>query len=78
MGENKFNFFESNSHFPTEKDTRKPPEESKGRLACTDFGFECSFMTSEDLVEKIIEEFREHTKLEHYTDYPAGILKKSL
>ena len=35
-------------------------------------------MTSEDVAEKIIQEFREHALEEHYIDYPDGILMKSL
>ncbi|HUT06753.1 MAG TPA: DUF1059 domain-containing protein [Nitrosopumilaceae archaeon] len=49
-----------------------------GKLACQNYGFECSFMTAGDAVEKIIEEFREHALQEHFIDYPDGILMKSL
>ena len=48
------------------------------KLTCKNYGFECNFMTSEVEIDKIIEEFREHAVQEHYTDYPAGILKRTL
>ena len=49
-----------------------------GRLACQNYGLECSFMTTEDAAEMIIKEFREHALEEHFIDYPDGILMKSL
>jgi predicted small metal-binding protein len=47
-----------------------------GRLACQNYGFACNFMTKKDVVEKVIQEFREHTIQEHYIDYPEGILMR--
>ena len=35
-------------------------------------------MTTEDVAEKIIKEFRDHAQEEHFIDYPDGILMKSL
>ena len=49
-----------------------------GKLACQNYGLECSFMTTEDAAEMIIKEFREHALEEHFIDYPDGILMKSL
>ena len=48
------------------------------KIACKNYGFECSFMTKEDVAEKIIKEFREHALEDHFIDYPDGILMKSL
>ena len=45
-------------------------------LACKNIGVECNFMTNDEKVEKVIQEFREHVILEHSIDYPEGILKK--
>ena len=46
------------------------------KLSCQNYGLDCSFMTKEDVAEKIIQEFREHAMQEHYIDYPEGILKR--
>ena len=35
-------------------------------------------MTKEDVAEKIIQEFREHAKEEHFVDYPEGLLRRFL
>jgi len=50
----------------------------RGKLACKNYGFDCSFMTNEMEIKKIIKEFREHAMQEHFIDYPDGILMKSL
>lgn len=47
-----------------------------GKLACQNYGLDCSFMTTEDAAEKIIKEFREHALEEHFLDYPEGVLMK--
>ena len=78
MSKHKVNFFEDKPPLPVEKDTGQYSEKIRGKLTCRNYGFECNFMTSEDEIEKIVEEFREHSVQEHYIDYPAGILKKSL
>ena len=72
---NEVNFFEERSSLKKE-DT--PSRNSKLMLNCKSFGFDCNFTTSEEELEKIIEEFQEHTSSEHFTDFPAGILKSSL
>ena len=53
-------------------------ERAMKKLSCQNYGLQCNFMTSEDVAEKIIQEFREHALEEHYIDYPDGILMKSL
>ena len=78
MSKHKVNFFEEKPQLSVENDTGKYSEKIRKKLTCKNYGFECSFMTSEEEIEKIVEEFREHAVQEHYVDYPAGILKKSL
>ena len=53
-------------------------ERSMKKLSCQNYGLPCNFMTTEDVAEKIIQEFREHAQEEHFIDYPDGILMKSL
>ena len=49
-----------------------------GKLACQNYGISCSFMTTEDVAEKIVAEFREHLLDEHFIDYPEGMLRKAI
>lgn len=60
---------------PEKKERRKDSEELISQLDCKTYGFDCSFITTGG-IEKIIKEFREHTLLEHYIDYPEGVLMK--
>ena len=53
-------------------------EKVGGKLACQNYGLDCSFMTNERELAKIIKEFKEHTMQEHFIDYPDGILMKFL
>ena len=46
------------------------------KLVCNDYGFGCSFETKENEIDKVIEEFRNHTFQEHHIDYNEGILMK--
>lgn len=46
------------------------------KMACKDYGFGCSYETNEDVIEKIIDEFREHTLQKHHIDYSEGVLMK--
>ena len=78
MSDHKVHFFEEKPQLSVEKNTGMDSGKTTKKLNCKNYGFECNFMTSEGEIDKIIEEFREHTKEEHYTDYPAGILKRSL
>ena len=43
------------------------------KLACRDYGFECDFV-SEGEIEKVIEEFGQHTESEHGIDYSKEAL----
>ena len=43
------------------------------RLRCSDYGFECDFV-SEGEIEKVIEEFGAHTEEEHGIDYSKEAL----
>ena len=43
------------------------------RLRCSDYGFECDFV-SEGEVEKVIEEFGKHMDEEHGIDYSKEAL----
>ena len=43
------------------------------RLRCSDYGFECDFV-SEGGVEEVIEEFGKHTDEEHGIDYSKEAL----
>lgn len=43
------------------------------RLRCHDYGFECGFI-SEGEIEKVLEEFRNHTEDEHGIDYSKEVL----
>ena len=70
------NFFEDQTQWLTEKDTKLFSEKIKSNLSCKNYGFDCNFITKEEKVEKIIEEFREHTLKEHYIDYPEGVVMK--
>lgn len=45
----------------------------RGKLACKNYGYDCSFMTNEIEIKEIIKEFREHALQEHFIDYPDGI-----
>ena len=38
------------------------------KLKCNDYGFECEF-EAEGEIEKVIDEFRQHTDEEHGIDY---------
>ena len=37
-------------------------------LKCTDYGFECDYVASGE-IEKVMEDFRNHTEEEHGIDY---------
>ena len=78
MRRRKVKFFENKSQLPEERDLRQYSSKIISRIACKNYGFECSFMTKEDVVKKIIKEFKEHALQEHFIDYPDGILMKSL
>ena len=43
------------------------------KLTCRDYGFECEFV-SEGEVEKILDEFGEHTLNEHGIEYSKEVL----
>jgi predicted small metal-binding protein len=43
------------------------------KLSCSNYGFECDFVT-EGEVEQVIEEFRDHTESEHGIDYSKEAL----
>jgi predicted small metal-binding protein len=43
------------------------------RLRCSDYGFECEFV-SEGEIEEVLEEFRKHTDEEHGIDYTKEAL----
>jgi predicted small metal-binding protein len=68
--------FEDQSQWLTDKDKKLFSEKVRSNLACKNYGFDCNFITKGDEVEKIIEEFREHTLQEHFIDYPEGIVMK--
>ncbi len=38
------------------------------KLKCNDYGFECDFVAAGEM-EKVIDQFREHTEEEHGIDY---------
>ncbi len=78
MKRRKVKFFENKSPKQEEREMRKDSKKIISKIACKNYGFECSFMTKEDVVEKIIKEFREHAQQDHFIDYPDGILMKSL
>ncbi|HUT06351.1 MAG TPA: DUF1059 domain-containing protein [Nitrosopumilaceae archaeon] len=69
-------FFEGQTQWLTEKDTKLFSEKIKSTLSCKSYGFDCNFITKGETVEKIIDEFREHTLKEHFIDYPEGIVMK--
>ena len=70
----RMHFFEDQTQWLTEKDIKLFSEKIKSHLACKNYGFDCNFITKGEKVEKIIEEFREHTLQEHYIDYPEGVV----
>ena len=76
MGIEKAEFFEDQTQWLTEKDTKLFSEKIKTKLVCKNYGFDCDFITKGEEVEKIIEEFRDHTFQEHYIDYPEGVVMK--
>lgn len=43
------------------------------KLICSNYGFECDFV-SEGEIEKVIEEFKNHTESEHGIDYSKEAL----
>lgn len=43
------------------------------KLTCRDYGFECEFV-SEGEVEKVLDEFGEHTLNEHGIEYSKEVL----
>ncbi|MGD2105974.1 MAG: DUF1059 domain-containing protein [Nitrosopumilaceae archaeon] len=43
------------------------------KLSCSNYGFECDFVT-EGEVDQVIAEFREHTESEHGIDYSKEAL----
>lgn len=47
--------------------------QNMARLRCSDYGFECDFV-SEGEVEAVIEEFGKHTDEEHGIDYSKEAL----
>ena len=76
MGIERVKFFEDQTQWLTEKDTKLFSEKIKTKLVCKNYGFDCDFITKGEEVEKIIEEFRDHTFQEHYIDYPEGVVMK--
>ena len=76
MGIERTKFFEDQTHWLTEKDTKLFSEKIKPNLSCKNYGFGCDFITKGEEVESIIDEFREHTLQEHYIDYPEGVVMK--
>ena len=76
MGIEKAEFFEDQTQWLTEKDTKLFSEKIKTKLVCKNYGFDCDFITKGEEVEKIIGEFRDHTFQEHYIDYPEGVVMK--
>ena len=75
-GIERMHFLEDQSQWLTDKDTKLFSVKVRSNLACKNYGFDCNFKTQGEAVEKIIEEFREHTLQEHYIDYPEGVLMK--
>ncbi len=47
------------------------------KLKCNDYGFECDFIT-EGEIEKVIEDFRNHTNEEHGIDYSKEAIMQFL
>jgi predicted small metal-binding protein len=47
------------------------------KLKCKDYGFECDFVT-EGEIEKVIEDFRNHTDEEHGIDYSKEAIMQFL
>jgi len=43
------------------------------KLICNNYGFECDFV-SEGEIEKVIDEFKDHTENEHGIDYSKEAL----
>ena len=78
MSDHTVKFFENKSKPLAENDNLRHNEKLRKKLTCKNYGIECNFTTSEDNLENIIQEFREHSLQEHNADYPEGILKKSL
>jgi len=74
-GIERIHFVESEPQYLGEN-TRQYSEKTIPKLSCKNYGFDCSFITNGQDVEKIIKEFREHTLEEHYIDYPEGVLMK--
>ncbi len=75
-GIERMDFLGDQSQWLTDKDTRLFSEKTRANLACKSYGFDCNYTTKGEAVEKIVEEFREHTLQEHYIDYPEGVLMK--
>ena len=76
MGIERVKFFEDQTQWLTEKDTKLFSEKIKSKLVCKHYGFDCDFVTKGEEVENVIEEFRDHTFQEHYIDYPEGVVMK--
>jgi predicted small metal-binding protein len=47
------------------------------KLKCNDYGFECNFIV-EGEIEKVIENFRNHTDEEHGIDYSKEAIMQML
>lgn len=75
-GIDRTNFLEDSSQWLTDKDTSLFSEKTRSTLTCKSYGFDCNYTTKSDEVEKIVEEFREHTLQKHFIDYPEGVLMK--
>jgi len=43
------------------------------KLRCSEYGYECDFVT-EGEIEKVIEEFKQHTDEKHGIDYSIEVL----
>ena len=50
---------------------------SMAKLKCMDYGFECDFV-AEGEIEKVIEDFRNHTDEEHGIDYSKEAIMQFL
>ncbi len=44
------------------------------RLVCSDYGFECNFVSESEEIEDVLKEFAKHTENEHGIDYPKEAL----
>ena len=43
------------------------------KLCCSDYGFDCDFIT-EGVIEQVIQEFGKHTEIVHGIDYSKEVL----